>query len=163
MTQKVRRKKFVDVQVQGALAWRLFCHWFLFVGIAGVSAFILQFCANPMLPPGEHFQQLWMTYVPLLVSMVFLLPVFIFDTIRLSHRFAGPVVRLRSEMRKVAKGEKPQRVQFRKHDFWTSMADDYNALLDHFAAVEKDAANPQLDAEDEEAAKADTVVETCGV
>jgi hypothetical protein len=132
MTQTVRRKKFVDGRVQGALAWRLFCQWFLFVAIAGVSAFILQFSCNPLLPPGEHFQNLWMTYVPLLLSMVFLLPVFIFDTIKLSHRFAGPVLRLRNEMRAVADGGELRRLSFRKGDFWHSLAEDYNALLDRF-------------------------------
>jgi hypothetical protein len=64
--------------------------------------------------------------------MVFLLPVFIFDTIKLSHRFAGPVLRLRNEMRAVADGGELRRLSFRKGDFWHSLAEDYNALLDRF-------------------------------
>ena len=158
MTKSLRRKKFVDVRVQGALAWRLFCHWFAYVAIVGVSAFILQFCCNPLLPPGEHFQQLWMTYGPLLFSMAFLLPVFILDTIKQSHRFAGPILRLRRELRDVAQGEKPQRLKFRKGDFWQDLAVDYNNMIARLTGeLEKDAEFAEVQAEEE------SVAELCGV
>ena len=100
------------------------------MGIAGVAALILNFCSNPMRPLSEHFDNLWWSHGPLLISLVFLLPVFIFDSIQLSHRFAGPVVRLRNAMRNIAAGDAPQHLKFRDKDFWQELAGDYNGMLD---------------------------------
>ena len=161
MNKSPRRKKFIDAHVQGALAFRLFCHWFLFVAIAGVSAFIIQFCCNPLLPPDEHFQHIWTAYGPLLFSMVFLLPVFIFDTIKLSHRFAGPVLRLRREMRDVVRGEKPRPLKFREKDFWQGLATDYNEMLERLMAPTGDI---QADADSAPSQiEEDSPTEVCGV
>ena len=68
--------------------------------------------------------------------MVFLLPVFVMDTIKLSHRFAGPIFSLRREMREVADGKPPQKLQFRQGDFWHDLADDYNAMIARLAPEE---------------------------
>ena len=50
--------------------------------------------------------------------MVFLLPVFVVDTIKISHRFAGPIFSLRRTMREVAEGKPPRKLKFREGDFW---------------------------------------------
>jgi hypothetical protein len=63
-----------------------------------------------------------------MLVMVFLLPVFVMDTIKLSHRFAGPVLSLRRAMREIVSGQTPRMLQFRKSDFWHDLADDYNKL-----------------------------------
>ena len=130
MSHPMRKKKFVDVRVQGTLVRRLVCHWIAFIGIAGFSALILQVCTNPFRSFEDHFNGLWFSHGPLLVSLVFLLPVFVVDMIALSHRFAGPVVRLRHSLRSIAAGEGGPRLRFRDHDFWQELADDYNAALD---------------------------------
>jgi hypothetical protein len=61
------------------------------------------------------------------------------DTIKLSHRFAGPVVNLRRSMREIAEGGTPRKLQFRRTDFWHELADDYNALLARLAPEVEDA------------------------
>ena len=40
-------------------------------------------------------KDLWWSQGPFLLVMVFLLPVFVMDAIKLSHRFAGPIFSLR--------------------------------------------------------------------
>jgi hypothetical protein len=65
--------------------------------------------------------------------VIFLLPVFIVDTIKISHRFAGPIFNLRRAMRNVGNGESPRPIKFRQNDFWQGLADEYNALLRRFA------------------------------
>ena len=130
MSHPKRKKKFIDVKVQGTLVRRLVCHWIAFIGIAGFAALILQLCTNPFRSFDEHFHSLWFSHGPLLVSLLFLLPVFVVDMIALSHRFAGPVVQLRNALRGVAAGEHGHRLRFRDHDFWQELAEDYNAALD---------------------------------
>ena len=74
-------------------------------------------------------QDLWWTQGPFLLVMVFLLPVFVVDTIKLSHRFAGPIFSLRRAIREIAQGKTPRKLKFRRRDFWHDLAEDYNAML----------------------------------
>lgn len=126
----VRKKTFVDSQVQGALVKRVILHWLGFFLTASIVTFVLQVMSNPFVPIKTHFQELWWTQGPFLLVMIFLLPVFVLDTIKLSHRFAGPIYRLRRTIRAIADGEKPTRLKFRDFDFWHGLADDFNRMID---------------------------------
>ena len=124
-----RKKHFIDSCVQGSLARRIILHWLLFLAVGSLVAFILQVLSNPFRPIANHVQDMWWTHGPFLLVLTFLLPVFVVDTIKLSHRFAGPIYALRKAIREVAKGGSPRRVKFRTRDFWHDLADDYNAML----------------------------------
>jgi nitrogen fixation/metabolism regulation signal transduction histidine kinase len=65
--------------------------------------------------------------------------VFIVDSIKLSHRFAGPIFSLRRTIRAVAQGETPRPLKFRRRDFWHDLAEDYNAMLVRLGALEEQA------------------------
>jgi hypothetical protein len=125
-----RSQKFVDAKVQGALARRIIFHWFVFVVVAWGVTLFLQLLSDPFQPVVDNFRNMWTTQGPLMLVMVFLLPVFVLDTVKLSHRFAGPVISLRRAMREIAEGKPARKIQFRKHDFWHGLADDYNAIAD---------------------------------
>lgn len=133
MSDSQRRKKFIDADVQGALVRRIVFHWAVFLTVALVVSFVLQLLSNPFRPLQEHLRGLWMTHGPFLLVVVFLLPVLIVDTIKISHRFAGPIFGLRRAMREVASGKAPRALRFRANDFWHDLADDYNALLRRLA------------------------------
>ena len=92
-------------------------------------AFCLQVLSNPFRSIEEHAQQVWWTHGPFLLVMFFLLPVFILDTIKLSHRFAGPIYRLRNTIRSLANGEEVRPLKFREVDFWQGLADDFNLMV----------------------------------
>ncbi|MBL9165070.1 MAG: hypothetical protein JNL18_20235 [Planctomycetaceae bacterium] len=129
MSHSGRKKTFVDPKVQGALVRRLVLHWCAFIAVAGLVAFCLQVLSNPFRTMEEHAQQVWWTHGPFLLVLVFLLPVFILDTIKLSHRFAGPIYRLRNTIRSLAKGEEFRPLKFREIDFWQGLAEDFNVMV----------------------------------
>lgn len=133
MDRPQRRQKFVDSSVQGALARRVIFHWLVFLAVASAAALMLQVLSDPFRPAGEHLANMWYTQGPFLIVMIFLLPVFVIDTIKISHRFAGPVQSLRRSMREVADGQPPRKLQFRKDDFWHELADEYNAMIARLA------------------------------
>jgi hypothetical protein len=124
-----RTKRFIDATVQGALARRIIFHWLVFLAVASLAAFILQVLSNPFRPLTAHVNDMWLTHGPFLLVLVFLLPVFIVDTIKISHRFAGPVFALRRAIREIVQGKPPRKLNFRRHDFWHDLANDYNAML----------------------------------
>src|SRR5215212_6648578 len=131
-----RKKHFIDSHVQGALARRIIFHWLLFMVVTSIVAFVLQVLADPFRGLTSHLQDLWWAQGPFLLVMVFLLPVFVMDAIKLSNRFAGPIFSLRRAIRKVADGEAPRKLKFRQGDFWQDLAEDYNAMLSQLGAIE---------------------------
>lgn len=135
MVQPRRKKKYIDADVQGTLARRLILHWLAFTLVASVVAFFLQVLTNPFRPLSVHVQEAWWTHGPFLLVLVFLLPVFVVDTIKISHRFAGPIFALRRAIREVADGKQARKINFRRHDFWHELANDYNAMLDKLGLV----------------------------
>ena len=147
MSHPERKKTFVDPKVQGSLVRRLVYHWFAFLLVASLVAFCLQVLSNPFRTIGEHLQQVWWTHGPFLLVMLFLLPVFILDTIKLSHRFAGPIYRLRQTILEIAQGDPPPRLKFRDFDFWQGLAEDFNRMVDQLTT--RDAKSTEYDEADE--------------
>ena len=137
-----RSKKFIDANVQGSLARRIIFHWLLFLLVASLAAFILQALSNPFRPLSAHVRDIWWTHGPFLLVLFFLLPVFMVDSIKLSHRFAGPIYSLRRAVRDIADGKPARKLKFRRHDFWHDLADDYNAMLKRLELLDDDAHQP---------------------
>jgi hypothetical protein len=133
MSRSERKKRYIDSDVQGALTRRIVWHWFVFIVVAGVAAYLLQVLSNPFQPQIEHVKELWWTHGPFLVVLLFLLPVFVVDTVKLSHRFTGPIFNLRRAMREVAAGKPPRKLKFRDNDFWHDLSAEYNAMLSRLA------------------------------
>ncbi|MGL4512701.1 MAG: HAMP domain-containing protein [Lacipirellulaceae bacterium] len=129
---KIHRRKieFVDPEVQGALARRLALHWVLFLSIAAVLVVGLKWMSNPFTPISEHLVDAWWTYAPVLLVFICLTPVFVFDSVRISNRFTGPVLRLRKAIREMADGETPRKIDLRDGDFWKDVASDFNRVIE---------------------------------
>lgn len=133
MSKPIRKKTYVDPKIQGALVRRLVIHWAAFLAVAAAVAFCFQVLSDPFMPLGEHVQRLWWTHGPFLLVLVLMLPVFVLDTIKLSHRFVGPIYRLRQTIRSIAQGDPPQRLKFRDFDFWQGLAQDFNLMVDRLS------------------------------
>lgn len=154
MPHPQRKKKFIDPQVQGALVRRLVFHWLAFIGVAAAVSFALQVLTNPFQPLREHAASLWRTQGPFLIVLVFMLPVFIVDTIKISHRFAGPIYRLRQTIRGLAQGSDFEPLRFRDYDFWQGLAQDFNNMVERFRGND-DSEDPKLNADQADHSQAD--------
>ncbi|GAB5405500.1 MAG: hypothetical protein Aurels2KO_37310 [Aureliella sp.] len=127
---KARGKLFIDPVVQGALVKRLVIHWLLFLTVTCVCIFAMEaMLGEPAASFAERLNSVWNKYGIMVLIMFAILPTFIYDTIKLSHRFAGPIYRLRSTFKLLAGGTKISQIKFREHDFWTEMAADFNTVL----------------------------------
>ena len=60
---------------------------------------------------------------PVVIVSLLLLPLVIFDMIRFSNRFVGPLLRLRRSMRQLARGQRVEPLKFRSNDLWQDLAD----------------------------------------
>ncbi len=71
---------------------------------------------------------LWSDYGVMGMILAVISPVFIYDSIKLSNRFVGPMVSFRAALRQLAAGESPMPVRFRQNDFWKELSHDLNKV-----------------------------------
>lgn len=138
-----RRQLLVDPQVQGALLWRTVFYWAASICAVTLLLFIWRTIAAVV---GQNNDATAWSYAgPALVTMVFLLPAFAFDFLRLSNQLVGPIFRLRRTVRKALAGERVQPIKFREGDFWQDFADEINALLRKIDELERAAPSAPLE------------------
>ncbi|OHB83036.1 MAG: hypothetical protein A2V98_12580 [Planctomycetes bacterium RBG_16_64_12] len=125
---RMRKRLFVDPKVQGALVVRVLLYWIVCL----ITITLMLLCWSVLRTPRmfyTHLDDMWFHYGPAMVASFLLLPMVVVDIIRLSNRFAGPLLRLRRSMRALARGEHVKPIHFREGDFWQEFADEFNALL----------------------------------
>ncbi len=79
-------------------------------------------------PLTAHLDEIWSRYAPLTIVFLVMLPAFIFDLLKLSHRFTGPVAKLRRALDELAAGKPVAPIRFRQHDFWQDAATNFNTI-----------------------------------
>ena len=126
--QHHRKRMFVDSAVQGALIRNIVVHWIVFVFTLAVILGAVQFFQNPVATSDELLSQFPRRHGLTFLILVLMLPTFLWDTVRLSNRFAGPVLRLRRMMQSLAAGEDPGELHFRDGDFWAELAEQFNGV-----------------------------------
>ena len=139
MILKPRKRFFVHSGIQGALVLRLMAQWGLFVCATCAVSLALQVLLDPLAPNVERMQQLRISLGSFLLVSLGLVPIFVRDAIRFSHRFVGPILRLQSELRKVDNVGELRNFNLRDKDFWQDMAEDYNDFVDRLKASERQA------------------------
>jgi hypothetical protein len=129
MSRTIRKRKqlFVDTKVQGALVLRVLLYWLVCL----ITITLMLLCWSIIRTPRmfyAHLDDMWFHYGPALIASLVLLPMVVVDIIRVSNRFAGPLVRLRRGMRALARGEHVEPIKFRQGDFWQEFAEEFNAV-----------------------------------
>lgn len=125
-----RGKVLCDKRVQGALAKRVLFHWAIFFLLSVLCLLALEcFLGEPSLGLGGHLGVIWQKYGFFFLLMMAIIPSFIYDTLKLSNRFAGPMVRLKESIRQVADGQPAQPIKFRDGDFWSDVSDEFNRMV----------------------------------
>jgi hypothetical protein len=127
--QKQPRKQiFVDAKVQGTLVLRVAIYWVFCLLTLALTLLCWRILTGPARMFYTHFDDMWYYYGSALAASFLLLPIVLFDVVRVSNRFAGPLVRLRRSMRALARGEEVQPIHFRDSDFWQEFADEFNTI-----------------------------------
>lgn len=75
------------------------------------------------------------TLAPGMLGSLLLVPMILVDMVRLSSRIVSPITRLRSNMERMAEGERVLPMRIRATDFWCDTATAFNDMLDRFQAT----------------------------
>ena len=54
----------------------------------------------------------------------------VYDSVKLSNRFVGPIIRFRKSIRDLSHGKTVQPIVFRGDDYWQELADDFNEMIE---------------------------------
>jgi len=125
----LRKRLFVDPKVQGALVVRVVCYWLICLVTITLMLLCWRIITGPARMFYTHLDDMWFHYGPALVASLVLLPLVIVDIVRLSNRFAGPMLRLRRSMGELAQGRPVEPISFRDGDFWQDFAKEFNSVL----------------------------------
>lgn len=151
-----RIRLYVDKGVQGALIRRVamywvVCSWGIFCVLAGFPIGVTLAIGVPNGPTvSSLLLQSWLDFWPSLLASLLVLPVIVWDLLRLSHRFVGPMIRLRHAMRDLAAGKQVRSISFRDGDFWCEFAEAFNQVAARIATAERAANHGQMSDIDQE-------------
>lgn len=154
MGAKGRKRLLVDAKVQRSFALRAIAYWAGCMTIVMGLAVLWQLLTKPAQPLFSSDEEMWACLRPLLLATILVMPTIIYDILVLTNRLVGPIVRLRSEMRKLARGEHVEPIRFRKGDFWQEFADEFNAVVARVQAASAAREAAALAADDIEAVPA---------
>lgn len=136
-----RRIYFVDKKVQGALLVRAVRYWLLSVVVVGTLIILgWMFITPGMVVLVQLRQQLPLFFGGLLVSLLAslaVLPLILYDMMRMSNRFVGPMYRLRKAMQQAADGQSVEPLAFCDQDYWQEFAEASNLMNEQLQSLEK--------------------------
>ncbi|RMF36972.1 MAG: hypothetical protein D6753_18460 [Planctomycetota bacterium] len=130
------------------LVGRVVIYWLAGVAYLGLGIAFFEFLSDNDLTTAERFRSFAGQFLLWLPSLVLLLPLAIFDVVRVSHLFAGPIYRLRMHLASLAEDSDCRPLSFRADDYWQELADPINALQDKIQSLKQRVAElEQLQAE----------------
>ncbi|MCC9603634.1 hypothetical protein LOC67_24055 [Stieleria sp. JC731] len=133
-----RRRFLVDPPVQLAIIRRMLMHWCLAVlALMSIGVLVQMMYATETVSISEAISKSYAAQAPLLALLFVLMPVYAWDVVKLSHRFAGPMLRLRGILSELADGGTASTLRFRPGDFWHETAADFNRFYETHMALKK--------------------------
>jgi len=130
MSERRKRRYLIDRAVQTTLLVRTASYWLFSMLTVGMMLVVWEVFAGPRERSTDVLTATIVRYGPALLVSLLLLPLVMFDVLRMSHRFVGPVMRLRQGLRELATGRRPATMKFREDDFWREMAGEFNAAAE---------------------------------
>ncbi|MEM9826928.1 MAG: hypothetical protein AAF958_10085 [Planctomycetota bacterium] len=124
----LRRQLFVDGEVQSELLRRVFLY------AIGAAVYFLTIVVVEEASVYEDrgvvdvLQSITEQSIYWLPGFIMLTPIMIYDLLKTTNRFAGPVYSLRRELRRLADGESKRPIFFRDGDYWADMATSFNQV-----------------------------------
>lgn len=148
-----RTKLYIDRKVQGAILRRLILHWGYFFAAALLTISVMHFFYTAPDRPQDSFvdyvRMALNQHMIMFVVLLTLIPIFLRDTLKLTHRFVGPIVRIRHALKELADGGMIEPIKFRKGDYWEELAEMMNTVAKRINDLES-AKNAEPEASDED-------------
>jgi hypothetical protein len=133
-----RKKIFVSGEIQGRLMFKIAMYWLIYHVVLWHALFAYRYFewrvegTAPLTPFRQLYGEFVLQYYPMVICAVAMLPVFLIDLVRLTHRIAGPLVRFKGSLKRMCAGEPVSRVQLRKGDLLSDFETAFNEYVEHY-------------------------------
>jgi len=126
-----RRRLFIDYPVQGTLLLRAVFFWMVtIISQVLMVLFFALMTSDSIADFHLRGQQLWWHLELVMLASALILPALLLDLLRLSHRWVGPIFRLRAALQALNRGEPIKPIAFRDGDFWQELAAEFNQFAE---------------------------------
>jgi hypothetical protein len=117
-------------------------YWFVYHFVLWNTLFMYHFLqykvdvldGGPMQTFGALYADFCQKYYPMLLAAFAVLPLLLYDSVRTTHRIAGPLVRFRQTLRQLRQGEYVKAVKLRDNDLLIEFQQEFNEFLDYYNA-----------------------------
>ena len=126
-----RRTTIFDPEVQGSVIRKIAVHWMIFFS-CNVLALLMwvRLFDQPDASWSQTFTDTLRRFLPFFVVTLALIPAFVWDTLKLTSRFAGPILRLKGALAEASQGRPVPPLRFREDDFWQEIAQNFNLMME---------------------------------
>jgi hypothetical protein len=126
---KARRAQyFVDGDLQGTLLRRVALYWFLAIGTFAAALFATKLLWGAT-QDSSLAKEILQLLLPACAISLLPLPLVFRDLLRVTHRFAGPMLRIRRGINELAETGKSLPITAREGDAWPECIADFNKLV----------------------------------
>lgn len=151
-----RKKQFVSGPIQGRLMVQIGVYWVLYHFFLWFALFVFRYAdhrvtasmSGSSLSLQDLYGQFVRDYYPVVICALGSLPIVLIDMMKLTHRVAGPLVRVRQALRDVTAGKRIAPLKFRKGDLLVDLEDDFNKCFDKLSGSCSSDATPTGSADD---------------
>jgi methyl-accepting chemotaxis protein len=132
-----RKKIYLGWKLHGRIVAQFALYWLVYhvvvmQGLCGREFLMYGTAAlngKQQIPFDEFLYSLARQHVWLIVVAVAAFPLILWEIVRLTHRFVGPMKQLESELRRMAKGEAVRTIRFREGDFAEGVEEAFNEYV----------------------------------
>ncbi len=133
-----RRNLYVSRSIQGMVMARFAAYWIgyhfaLWHGMllyGYVKGNLLQTMNSGMrMSFWEYYVKFFEVNNSILVCAALICPIFLWDTLRVTHRIAGPVIRFKNVLKRLTRGEQVSEVKLRDDDLLRDLEQAFNEYL----------------------------------
>jgi hypothetical protein len=149
--KRLRKKLYVNPEVQRTLILRSILHWFFYMCAILLVVVIFTSLRDPSQVAIALLFKSFVYFAPAIIASVILLPLFVYDILKSSNRVAGPIFRLRNEIRTLASGEDIKELRFRDGDHWFELAEDFNVLAKQLIEARRDGSESEPSVDEQQA------------
>lgn len=133
---KTRRQFWVHWRLQSIWIGRVLIYWVAALLYCCLAAAVSQYRQNPEWTFSQHASVWLSTIWPWLPSVALILPLVIYDVLRLSHQFVGPVVRMRNQVQKLVKNANCTPFLLRTDDYWQDLVEPMNDMQNYILSLQ---------------------------
>ncbi len=137
MKKKKRSRYLVDPKVQVPLLVRMVLYGLAYLGAIASLVGLQVVLSNQDVSSSVLAARVAVSFGPALLASVVMLPLVLFDCVRFSNRFCGPMHRLRGQVAKLVDEGNAEKLTFRRDDFWYELAEQFNRLADKMERLEQ--------------------------